>query len=249
MSSRFLLVAGAVLLTAWATSVLTTTPSAAAKDDPAAKQKAKDDLKKELKDTKKYFVYYDLSYYVDAPKLKESRWVWKDPPPYSPISDKQGAEFYAEWVPTAGGEAGIRIVVEKMPHSETKGGQKSVFSHEFKSWGKTVPVSKVDDMAKGFYFDWMKESAEPIVASCHEPKKQSTGPADWYATAVATDKDEKKRVRKDWYLWISQTPAGACTWVATVTIADKFKDVEEVIQRVKDLMTNTVEIKDKRAQD
>lgn len=244
MSARTFLIAGAFALSAALVPVFET---AAAKDDPAAQQKAREELRKELKETKKYFVFHDLSYFVDAPKLKDSRWDWKDPPPFSNVSEKQGGQFYATWVPNAGGEWGIRVVVNKMPFSERKGNTTSNFSYEFKSWGKSVLISKVDEMALGFYEDWLKESSEPLKEHCDAPKKMKVGPSDWYATAVATDKEEKKRVRKDWYVWAAPYAGTQCLWVAEFTFQDKFKEVEEVIKRSKDVMKEITEIKDKRA--
>jgi hypothetical protein len=127
------------------------------------------------------------------------------------------------------------------------GEKRSPSQFGFKAAGTTCMVSKIDEMAKGLYDDWLAESTEPIKDHCKEPKKQETGVAEWYATAVATDKELKKRVRKDWYVWGTTGAGIPCTWFATVTISDKFKDTEEVIQIAKNMMLQTVEIKDKRA--
>jgi hypothetical protein len=219
--------------------------AASAKDDPAAIAKAKEAVRADLKE-KKWFYYHDLSYVVDAPKLKESRWEWKDPPPFGNVTEKQGGQFYATWVDKTGAEPGITVVVSKMPHFERQGNSQSNFNYPFKSWGETVPVSKTDDMAKGFYEDWIRSATDVIKDKCSPTKKKNIGPGEYYATAVGTDPEDKKRVRKDWYVWGTTGADVPCTWVMTITIAEKFIDKEEIANKSVDLVKATKELKDKR---
>src|SRR5687767_10259208 len=108
-------------------------PMAEAKDDPAKIKAAREAVRKDYKE-KKYFLFHDLSYYVDAPALKESRWAWKDPP-FAEASDEGGPQFYATWSPMPGGDVGIEIQAIKMPHFK-EGTVKTIYNHAFKSWGK-----------------------------------------------------------------------------------------------------------------
>jgi hypothetical protein len=236
-----------VAATLAAAAFVASAPSAAAKDDPAKAKADREALKKELKD-KKCWYSYDLVYFVDSTKLKESRWDWKDPPPFKDVSEKKGGQLLLSLMTSAvGGEVAISIAVQKLPQYELNGSQKSVFSLPFSAWGKSVPVSKIDDMAQGFYEEWTRSATDVIKEKCHPPKKKAVGPAEWYSTAVGTDKDSKKRERHDWYVWGTTGAAVPCTWIGEVTIAEKFIDNDEFVQKSEDVMKNMKEITDKRA--
>jgi hypothetical protein len=242
MSIRPFIVAAAVAAAAALTPVLTA-PSVLAKDDPAAEAKAREAVKKDLKE-KKFFYTFDLMYAVDSVKLKESRWSWKDPPPFPEVSEKKGGQFWAVLASDAG-EQWVTITVQKMPHYERNGNSETTFNLPFKSWGKTVLVSKVDDMAEGFYEDWILEATDVIKDKCKKTKKRNLGPGEFYATAVGTDKEDKKRVRKIWVVW--KTTSGVpCTWIAIATIAEKFIDTEEITKKAEDMIGGLKEVKDAR---
>jgi hypothetical protein len=243
MSIRPFAIAAAVAAAAVMTSVAATRPLLA-KDDPAAQATAREAVKKDLKE-KKFFYTYDLSYSVDSAKLKESRWSWKDPPPFTDVSEKQGGEFFAQLASDAG-EVWVTLVVVKHPHFEQKGSQRAPFQVEFKSWGKTVLVSKVDEMAEGQYEDWTREATDVIKDKCKVTKKRNLGPGEYYATAVGTDKKDKKRVRKIWATWGTTGSGVPCTWVAEATIAEKFVDTDEIIKKTEDMIAGLKEIKDPR---
>jgi hypothetical protein len=243
MSIRPFTFAAAVAAAALLTPVLTA-PPVLAKDDPAAEAKAREAVKKDLKD-KKFFYSYDLSYSVDSAKLKESRWSWKDPPPFTDVSEKQGGQFYAVLASDAG-EQWVTLVLVKHPHFEQKGSSRAPFQVEFKSWAKTVLVSKIDEMAEGQYEDWIREATDVIKDKCKATKKKSLGPGEYYATAVGTDKKDKKRVRKTWVTWGTTGGGVPCTWIAEATIAEKFVDTEEIIKKVDDMIGGLKEIKDPR---
>ena len=243
MSIRPFVVAAAVAAAAALTPVLTA-PSVLAKDDPAAEAKAREAVKKDLKE-KKFFYTFDLSYAVDSVKLKESRWSWKDPPPFNEVTEKKGGQFYAVLAAETG-EQWVQLAVSKMPHFERQGNSQSNFNYEFKSWGKSVAVSKTGDMAEGFYEDWIRECTDPIKDKSKATKKRTLGPGEYYATAVGTDKDDKKRVRKIWVVWGTTGSGTPCTWVAVATIAEKFVDTEEITKKVEDMISGMKEVTDKR---
>jgi hypothetical protein len=243
MSMRPYVLAAAVAAAAALTPVLTSRPLLA-KDDPAAQAAAREKVKKELKE-KKFFYTFDLTYAVDSQKLKESRWTWTDPPPFQEVSEKQGGQFYVT-LASETGEQWVTLAVIKSPHFERHGNQQSDFQHEFKSWGKTVPVSKIGDMAEGFYEDWIREATDVIKDKCKATKKRTLGPGEYYATAVGTDKEDKKRVRKIWAVWGTTGAATPCTWIAIATIAEKFVDTDEIIKKAEDMIGGLKEIKDPR---
>ena len=242
MSIRPFVVAAAVVAAAALTPVLTSRPLLA-KDDAAAIAAAKEAVKKDLKE-KKFFYTFDLSYAVDTVKLKESRWSWKDPP--FPGANEKGDVQYLATLASDAGERWVQFIVIKRPHFERNGSQQSNFQHEFKSWGKTVPVSKIGDMAEGFYEDWIREATDVIKDKSKPTKKRALGPGEYYATAVGTDKDEKKRVRKIWAIWGTTGSGTPCTWNVEATIAEKFVDTEEIIKKVEDMIAGLKEVKDPR---
>jgi hypothetical protein len=245
MSMRPYVLAAAVAAAAALTPVLTSRPLLA-KDDPAAQAAAKEAVKKDLKE-KKFFYTFDLSYSVDSAKLKESRWSWKDPP-FPGAMEKQDLQFAAT-LASDSGEQWVRLLIWKMPHFERNGNQQSNFTHEFKSWGKTVPVSKTGDMAEGYYENWIREATDVIKDKCKATKKRALGPGEYYATAVGTgteEEDQKKRVRKIWVLWGTTGAGTPCTWLAQATIAEKFIDTEEIIKKAEDMIGGLKEIKDPR---
>lgn len=240
MSPRIFLVAAAVIAAAFAGPRF----AALAKDDPAAIAKAKEAVRADLKE-KKFFYYHDLSYQVDAPKLKESRWNWADPP-HSGATEEEGLQFVADWSDKVGAAAGIEVRVAKYPHFKRQGNSQTNYSMPFKSIGETISLTKVDDIAEGFYKEFLADSTDVIKEKCSPPKKKKFGPGEYYATAVATQKDPKVRVRKVWHVWGTTGAGTPCTWVAHITIAEKFIDTPEILQKAEDLMKATKEITDKR---
>ena len=242
MSIRPYAVAAAFAAAAVLTSVLVPGPLLA-KDDPAEIAAAREAVKKDLKEKKSFFTF-DLSYAVDTVKLKESRWSWKDPP-YPEAKEKEDLQFLAT-LASDSGEVWVRLAIWKSPHFERNGNMTTTFSHPFKSWGETVLVSKIDDMAKGYYEDWIREATDVVKDKCKATKKRKLGPGEYYATAVGTDKDEKKRVRRIWVVWGTTGAGTPCTWLAQATIVDKFIDTEEIIKKTEDMIAGLKEIKDQR---
>lgn len=243
MSKRLVLVVAAAVAAAAVLTPLLTSRPLLAKDDPGAEAKAREAVKKDLKD-KKFFYTFDLTYSVDSAKLKETRWSWKDPP-FPEATEKDNMQFNATLASDTG-ERWVQLGVWKMPHFERKGNSQSNFTYEFKSWGKSVQVSKIGDMAEGFYEDWMKECTDPIKDKCKPTKKRALGPGEYYATAVGTDKDEKKRVRNIWVVWGTTGAGTPCTWFAKATIAEKFIDEPEIIKKAEDMIAGLKELKDPR---
>lgn len=242
MSIRPFVVAAAVAAAAALTPVLTA-PPVLAKDDPAAEAKAREAVKKDLKE-KKFFYTFDLSYAVDSVKLKESRWNWSDPP-YPAANEKDNLQFNVRLAAETG-EVWVQFMVWKSPHFERNGNMQSNFQREFKSWGKTVLVSKVGDIAEGIYENWIREATDVIKDKCKATKKRNLGPGEYYATAVGTDKEDKKRVRKIWAVWSTSGGGVPCTWQAEATIAEKFIDTEEITKKAEDMIAGMKEIKDAR---
>jgi hypothetical protein len=220
---------------------------ASAKDDPAKIKADREALKKEMKD-KKLWYFHDLSYSVDPAKLKETRWEWKDPPPFKDLEEKKGGQFMADFCPTAGGAWAVRIAVIKMPHYQmTADNKRQPFERPFDAWGRSVLLSKIDEIAQGYFEDWIREATDVLKEKCIPTKKKNVGPAEYYSSAVGTDKELKVRVRKDWYHWGTTGAGIPCTWVAEVTFSEKFWDKEEFAQRAEDVIKNMKEITDKRA--
>ena len=241
MSTRSFCVVAALA----AATLLMPSPTAVAKDDPATIKANRDAVRKKFKDAKK-LPFADLSYYLDVNKLKDQRWEIADLP--APATDDAGGHMFRAVFPSgnaADAAPSVTINIFRTPHWKDEGaGRKTVFSQEFKSWGQSVKTSDVKDMAAGFYEDWIREAKDVIKDKCRASDNKKIGPADFWSYAVGTDKEEAKRVRKEWYVWAQQSTAPPFTWIAIVTISDKFHDNDAWIAKVAEFMKNIQELKD-----
>ena len=242
MSIRPFAIAAAVAAAALLTPVLTA-PPVLAKDDPAAAAKAREEVRKDLKEAKKQ-PFADLSYVVDTTKLADGRWEFRDVPP--PADPDQGTMFNATFPSgnATDASASITFVVGKCIQVNNQ--TKKEYSQQFKSIGKSVKMSQVEDYAKGLYQEWMATATDQIKDKCKETDKKSVGPSKYWGCAVGTDKELKKRVRKDWFVWVSNTSAGSWTWTAEATTSEKFIDNKDWLEKLDNLMKNIKELKDPR---
>jgi hypothetical protein len=201
----------------------------AGKDDAADLKKKRDDYKAKLKEEKK-LPFHDLSYYADLNVPKEFRWSQTDPPTSHDLSEKKGVQFRAAFALKEGSPPVIQVIVQKFLAKEGN----STFSVPFEYAGFSAPVGDKKKMVEGFYLDWIKKSSEPVQDKCSkEPKKVSAGPADLFGTAVATDKESKKRERRDVFGWLGE----GATWIAWFEYPD-YEMVEKgkLDEKVLDLM-------------
>lgn len=185
-------------------------PEARAKDDAAERKEKREEHRKKLKEEGK-LPFFDLSYFFDGKAAKETRWTQTDPPNAN-AEEKKGVQFYATWTAKEGNPPLIRVVIQKFIAQEGN----STYSTPFEYAGFSAPCGDKKKMAEGFYLDWIKQCTEPVKEKCIEPKKATAaGPADLFASAVATDKESKKRERRDWYVW-----GGKATWVVQFAFPD-----------------------------
>lgn len=243
MYARAFTVAAAIA----AAALLTPTITLLAKDDPAALKAAQDAVRKDLKEAKKV-PSADLAYVIDTTKLKDGRWTFKDVAP--PTDEIQGLMFHAEF-PSGNAtdtSSSISVVIQKCAHVKKEANGTATMNRPFKAWGKSVEMADLDGIAEGEYQEFILTATDAIPDKCTPPsKKGAVGPAKLWGSAVATDKESKKRVRKDWFLWIAQDKRlGGLTWWAEATTAEKFIDTPEWNAKLVDLMKNIVELKDKR---
>lgn len=246
MHSRAALLTAAVATAALLASALT----ASAKDDPAKIKADRDAVRKDLA-AKKLHPTADLTYVVDISKFKDTRWDIKD---LAEPEDKwQGHMFHA----THGSgndsdpSAAIELNVFKCVHTKQEGGQKQDFQHEFKLWGKSVKMAMVEQIAVGYYEDFMAGATDVSKDMCKSPdKKSGIGPAKYWGCAVGTAKDDasgaKKRMRMDWYVWTVSESIGTFTWWAEVQTAEKFIGKEGWPEKIDEMMKNFKELKDPR---
>jgi hypothetical protein len=241
MLARIVSVAAAVAVACVAVPTIV----AYAKEDPAKAAAARDALKKEYKAAKKY-ITADFTYYVDSTKLKYT-WDFKDVAP--PADPDQGLMMEASMSPMASDTTqSVNMVIQKCAQkNDTKHVE---YTNQFKAWGKTVKMADVENLIMGFYQEFMLTCTDPIKDRSHPPMKRDVGPAKLWACAVGTDKEEKKRVRKDWFVW-PLNDKGAWTWFASSTMAEKLiadpKDEKNWAEKVDDLMKNVVPLTDARA--
>lgn len=245
MSARAFSVAAAFA----AAAILTPAITASAKDDPAQIKANRDAVRKKFTDAKK-IPTADLSYFVDTTKLKDPRWEiqgGEDPKDVDDPKPMMHATFPSGNAtdPTPS----IELYIWRSPHSKATGGNmRSVFSHEFKSIGKSVKVSDIKDMAAGYYDDWMKDATETSKDKCRASAKKSLGVTEFWAFATGTSKDEAadtaKRMRRDWYLWVQNGSSGAFTWLMRFTTSAKFADNEDWLVKIPDFVKNFDELND-----
>jgi len=233
-SARLAVAAAAALMAA---AIVSAEPAAVfAKDDAAERKAKREEFKKKLKEDKK-LPYHDLSYMVDVGTAKETRWSQTDPPPAEDLSEKKGVQFYATFTLKEGSPPVVRVVVQKFLAQDGN----STFSLPFEYAGFSAPCGDKKKMIQGFYEDWIKKNTEPVKGECIEPKKAgAAGPADLFASAVATDKESKKRERRDWYAWLGE----GATWIAQFSYPD-YEMVEKgkLNERVAEFMKYTKEVK------
>ena len=236
MQRSFRLAVAAVAALAAGAVVATLPPAALAKDDAAERKEKRDAYKKKLKEEKK-LPYHDLSYFVDVGTAKETRWTQTDPPPFDDLSEKKGGQFFATFALKEGSPPVVRVTIQKFL---AKDGNTS-YSLPFEYAGYSADCGDKKKMITGFYEDWIKKNTEPLKDKCDEPKKAAAaGPADLFATAVATDKESKKRERRDWYAWLGE----GATWIAQFSYPD-YEMVEKgkLNERVAEFMKYTKEAK------
>lgn len=246
MSARHLCVSLAVVGAAAALLAGGPVVTAKEKDDPAAIAATRLKIRDEYV-AKKVYPTADLSYAVDSAKLKDGRWVIRVMP--APENPDQGHMFSADFPSGNATDASssIQFNVFKCIQYKMEGKARSNKQYEFKAWGKSVPMTDVEQFATGLYEDWIRLATDVIKDKGKRPDNKGTvGPAKYWGYAVGTDKDEKKRVRKDWYVWVQNGSAGAFTWWAEVTTAEKFVDNPDWIAKIEDMMKNFKELNDKR---
>jgi hypothetical protein len=243
MSARALCAAAAVAISA----LVALSVDATAKDDPATIKANREAVRKKFKDAKKY-PFGDLSYFCDSTKLKDARWEFRDHAEPTGVDDNH-AVFSASFPSGNASDPtpSIDFLVFRMcHHKDVGGGKRQPFSYTFKSWGKSVPISDVKDMATGFYEDWIREAQDVIKDKSQATKKTKVGPADYWGYAVGTDSETKKRVRKDWYLWVDNGGEVPFTFIAQFTTADRFIDADDGkwVDKIAELMKSLQELKD-----
>lgn len=241
MSARVFALAAAVGCSAFVAFEV----AAVAKDDPAAIKIARDAVRKDLA-AKKMHPTADLSYVVDTNKLKDQRWEIKDLP--EPADPWQGLMFEATF--PSGNQTdpapSIDFLVQKCVQQKTEGGKTQPFAREFKACGKNVKLADVEGLVSACYEEFLATATDPIKDKCKPTTKCSVGPAKLWATAVATDKEAKKRVRMDWYAWAASTKVGTFTWTVTVTTSERFIDNKDWPDKVEELLKNFKELNDPR---
>ena len=248
MSMRSVLVAAAVVAAAALTPVLTSGPLLA-KDDPAAVAAAREKVRTEDK-AKKWFAFSDLKFFVDSTKLKDQRWEFRDVNAPEPF-DTAGGLVYSVSFPSSNPQDATppaRVSIQRWPHYEQKGNQRSPQQLQFKSAGMTVLISDWQEICVGFYKDFVAEPAEPVKGKCKSPDgKGLAGPAKVYGYATANAKESKKLERRDWYAWATTDPPIPMTYLCEVVIADMtFADSDERMAKVHELIKNIKELKDDR---
>jgi hypothetical protein len=231
-----------------AAAILTPALTAVAKDDPAVAAAAREKVRAEYK-AKKWYPFSDLKFFVDSTKLKDQRWEFKDVK--APEALDEGGAVYAVDLPSGNpndATPSIRLFIQKWPHYKQQGSARATSTLAFKSWGKSVEISNVDQMCEGFYQDWLKSATDPIKDKCKPPeKKGGIGPAKLWGYAVATDKDSKKRERHDWFAWTTTDPPVPFTYMCEFTVTDsKFIDNEDWMAKIPEFMKNMKELKDGR---
>jgi hypothetical protein len=243
MNSRTLYVAAAIAAAYFAAPTL----GVSAKDDPAKAAADRDALRKEYAAAKKY-LSQDLTYFVDSTKLKDSRWEFQTKIAQGP-DPNQGLMIAADFPSGNPTDAtpSIQFRIAKCAEKITKDGKTSEYSHEFKSWGKSIKLADTKTMAEGYYMEFMASVTDPIAAKSKKSDKREVGPSKYWGCAVGTDKESKKRVRMDWYVWTDANKVASYHWWAEVTTAEKFIDNKEWTDKIDDLMKNVVECKDPRA--
>ncbi len=244
MNFRFVSLAAAVGAAVGVSFALAPT-AASAKDDPTKVAADRDALKKEYLAAKK-FPFMDLSYYVDSTKLKDSRWEIDTKIEPGPDPD-QGTMFRASFPSGNPTDTSPSISFRVYKCIQQDSAKNTKFIKEFKNWGKTVDVSNTKQMAEGYYWDWYLGATDPVKSKCHVPEKKTIGVADWWGCAVGTDKESKKRVKMDWFVWVSSTRQGSWHWNVECETAEKFIDVKEWGEKIDDLMKNIEKMNDPRA--
>lgn len=242
MSARIFAVAAAV----GCAVVLALGSAAVAKDDPAAIKAARDAVRKDLAAKKKHPTA-DLTYVIDTEKLKDKRWEFRDlPEPAEPWQGHMLAVSFPSGNATDTSPS-ITLNAFKCVHFVQEGKSRRPFAHDFKTIGRNVPVSEVEKLAVGYYDEFIATASDLSKDKCSSPESKSgVGPAKYWGTAVGTDKEEKRKVRKDWYFWSASTKIGTFTWWVEVTTGEKFIDVKEWQEKVDELMKNLKELSDPR---
>lgn len=211
-------------------------PAKEAREAEAVKAK-REKLRKERIDAGDW-PYFDLSHNVTAKSSKLSdRWSWSNPPHPQATEDK-GVQFIAQWENKLGSGADIRVVVQKWEQKNNAAHTKGTFN--FDSIGKTVEMTELEKLCDGFSEEWKKKATDVIEDKCVKTKKaKGMGPAAWYACAVGTDAESKKRERHEWFVWQTVNT----TWLAEFTYQAITLDKPDWLDYGVDLMKATKALK------
>jgi hypothetical protein len=165
------------------------------------------------------YPFRDSPYVVDSARWKTTAWtVVQDLP-----ADDARVVFRAaeSSVPDTGGRSALRVSIAAYAHWLRQGHTQTPFILQFRSWGKSVPLSQVDEIAKAHYENWIREGVDIIKDRCRaSAPTMSAGPARFSSRAIGTDATSRVREYRSWFVWPGDGPDGAPhTYVATFVAA------------------------------
>lgn len=109
----------------------------------------------------------------------------------------------------------LRVLVRVTPQYDAlDGGVGRDCRWPFMNWGKSVAVADVDELARGFYEDWIWGSVDVIKDRCRTARGH--GNADRFSfggRAVATEAKSRQRQYRAWFGW-SRKAAVRETYIA-----------------------------------